>query len=92
MSLDDIGNGRLMCVIALASVKPAEFVIFRAGQRFQATSASACHRRASLGLPAFEFRAQPPEERHPSNLPALRSTDRARSVDRALEQARATWR
>ena len=29
MPQDDIDNGRLMCVIALAAVKPAEFVIFR---------------------------------------------------------------
>jgi phage tail sheath protein FI len=29
MPQDDIDNARLMCVIALAPVKPAEFVIFR---------------------------------------------------------------
>ena len=29
MSQDDIDNGRLICVIGIAPVKPAEFVIFQ---------------------------------------------------------------
>lgn len=33
MSQDDIDNGRLVCVIAVAPVKPAEFVIFRISQK-----------------------------------------------------------
>lgn len=33
MSQDDINNGRLICVIGVAPVKPAEFVIFRITQR-----------------------------------------------------------
>ena len=33
MSQDDIDNGRLICVIGVAPVKPAEFVIFRISQR-----------------------------------------------------------
>lgn len=33
MSQDDIDNGRLVCVIGVAPVKPAEFVIFRITQR-----------------------------------------------------------
>jgi len=33
MSEDDIGNGRLICVIGVAPVKPAEFVIFRIAQK-----------------------------------------------------------
>ena len=33
MSQDDIDNGRLICVIGAAPVKPAEFVIFRISQR-----------------------------------------------------------
>jgi len=33
MSQDDIDNGRLICVIGVASVKPAEFVIFRITQK-----------------------------------------------------------
>lgn len=32
MTQDDIDNGRLICVIGVAPVKPAEFVIFRIGQ------------------------------------------------------------
>lgn len=32
MTQDDIDNGRLICVIGAAPVKPAEFVIFRIGQ------------------------------------------------------------
>lgn len=30
---DDMDNGRLICLIGMAPVKPAEFVIFRIGQR-----------------------------------------------------------
>ena len=33
MTQDDIDNGRLICVIGVAPVKPAEFVIFRLSQR-----------------------------------------------------------
>lgn len=33
MSQDDIENGRLVCVIGVAPVKPAEFVIFRISQK-----------------------------------------------------------
>ena len=29
MTQDDIDNGRLICIIGVAPVKPAEFVIFR---------------------------------------------------------------
>jgi Phage tail sheath protein FI len=33
MTVDDIDNGRLVCVIGVAPVKPAEFVIFRITQK-----------------------------------------------------------
>ena len=33
MSQDDIDNGRLICMVAIAPVKPAEFVIFRISQK-----------------------------------------------------------
>ncbi len=33
MTQDDINNGRLVCVIGVAPVKPAEFVIFRISQK-----------------------------------------------------------
>lgn len=33
MTQDDIDNGRLICIIAIAPVKPAEFVIFRISQK-----------------------------------------------------------
>ncbi len=33
MSQDDIDNGRMICVIGIAPVKPAEFVIFRISQK-----------------------------------------------------------
>ena len=33
MSKDDIDNGRMICVIGVAPVKPAEFVIFRITQK-----------------------------------------------------------
>ena len=32
MTQDDIDNGRLICIIGIAPVKPAEFVIFRLTQ------------------------------------------------------------
>lgn len=32
MSQDDLNNGRLVCLIGVAPVRPAEFVIFRIGQ------------------------------------------------------------
>jgi phage tail sheath protein FI len=32
MTQDDIDNGRLICIIGVAPVKPAEFVIFRLAQ------------------------------------------------------------
>ncbi len=32
MTQNDIDNGRLICLIGVATVKPAEFVIFRIGQ------------------------------------------------------------
>lgn len=35
MSQDDIDNGRLICLIGVAPVKPAEFVIFRITQKTQ---------------------------------------------------------
>ena len=33
MTQDDIDNGKLVCVIGVAPVKPAEFVIFRVTQK-----------------------------------------------------------
>jgi phage tail sheath protein FI len=36
MTQDDIDNGRLICLIGIAPVKPAEFVIFRIQQFTQA--------------------------------------------------------
>ena len=33
MTQDDIDNGRLICQIGIAPVKPAEFVIFRITQK-----------------------------------------------------------
>jgi phage tail sheath protein FI len=33
MTQDDLDNGRLICLIGVAAVRPAEFVIFRIGQR-----------------------------------------------------------
>jgi uncharacterized protein len=39
MTQDDIDNGRLICVIGIAPVKPAEFVIFRIQQKTMDTQA-----------------------------------------------------
>jgi hypothetical protein len=39
MTQDDIDNGRLICYIGIAPVKPAEFVIFRISQKTIETSA-----------------------------------------------------
>jgi hypothetical protein len=35
MTEDDILNGRLICVIGVAPVRPAEFVIFRITQKME---------------------------------------------------------
>jgi phage tail sheath protein FI len=32
MTQNDLANGRLVCLIGIAVIKPAEFVIFRIGQ------------------------------------------------------------
>jgi len=40
MTQDDIDNGRLICVIGIAPVKPAEFVIFRIQQKTMDTKTS----------------------------------------------------
>ena len=37
MTQDDIDNGRLICEIGIAPVKPAEFVIFRITQKTAAS-------------------------------------------------------
>ena len=37
MTQDDIDNGRLICEIGIAPVKPAEFVIFRIRQATRET-------------------------------------------------------
>ncbi len=33
MTQNDLNNGRLICLIGVAIIKPAEFVIFRIGQK-----------------------------------------------------------
>jgi hypothetical protein len=33
MSQNDLDNGRLVCLVGVAALKPAEFVIFRVGQK-----------------------------------------------------------
>ena len=33
MTQNDLDNGRLICLIGVAVIKPAEFVIFRIGQK-----------------------------------------------------------
>ena len=33
MTQNDLDNGRLVCLIGVAIIKPAEFVIFRIGQK-----------------------------------------------------------
>jgi len=38
MTQDDIDNGRLICKIGIAPVKPAEFVIFRITQKTASAS------------------------------------------------------
>jgi phage tail sheath protein FI len=40
MTQDDIDNGRLICIIGIAPVKPAEFVIFRIAQWAGGSSAT----------------------------------------------------
>ena len=33
MTQNDLDNGRLVCEVGVAALKPAEFVIFRIGQK-----------------------------------------------------------
>ena len=33
MTQNDIDNGRMVCVVGVAALTPAEFVIFRIGQK-----------------------------------------------------------
>ncbi|HWK89607.1 MAG TPA: phage tail sheath C-terminal domain-containing protein, partial [Longimicrobium sp.] len=33
MTQNDLDNGRLVCLVGVAAIKPAEFVIFRIGQK-----------------------------------------------------------
>jgi len=33
MTQNDLDNGRLICLIGVAALKPAEFVVFRIGQK-----------------------------------------------------------
>ena len=33
MTQNDLDNGRLICLVGVAALKPAEFVIFRIGQK-----------------------------------------------------------
>ena len=33
MTQNDIDNGRMVCLVGVAALKPAEFVIFRIGQK-----------------------------------------------------------
>jgi len=39
MTQNDLDNGRLVCLIGVAVIKPAEFVIFRIGQKTADASA-----------------------------------------------------
>ena len=58
MTQDDLANGRLVCLIGVASAKPAEFVIFRIGQW---TASANCVRSDRMATPrpspyhAFNF-------------------------------------
>ena len=38
MTQDDVDNGRLICLIGVAAIKPSEFVIFRIGQQVGGSS------------------------------------------------------
>ena len=46
MTQDDIDNGRLICVIGIAPVKPAEFVIFRIQQKTLESATELSRRRS----------------------------------------------
>src|SRR4030095_13712716 len=55
MDQNDLDNGRLVCLIGLAVVKPAEFVIFRIGQK----TADARNQRGAMArdvrYPSFNY-------------------------------------
>ena len=50
MTTEDIGAGHLICEVGLASVKPAEFVLYRINIRLKSPSRS--HRTDMVSLPA----------------------------------------
>src|SRR5262245_36030604 len=57
----DIDNGRLMCVLGVRAIKPAEFVIFRiqqTGPRSRDLAECFGHRVARFRLPALDLRAE----------------------------------
>jgi phage tail sheath protein FI len=41
MTQNDLDNGRLICLVGMAAVKPAEFIIFRIAQKTADASAHA---------------------------------------------------
>ena len=51
MSQDDIDNGRLICVIGIAPVNPAEFVIFRIQQKTLEPAAVLANRQEEPPMP-----------------------------------------
>src|SRR5262249_62082568 len=57
MTQDDIDNGRLICEIGTAPVKPAEFVIFRIEH---ATRSRGCYGGLQPPAPAHAVRDPPP--------------------------------
>jgi phage tail sheath protein FI len=71
MTQNDLDNGRLVCLVGVAPLRPAEFVIFRIGQ-WTATGSRRRHRcvphaihRLGRGLwrkaPSAPMRVRPPE-------------------------------
>ena len=56
MTQNDLDNGRLICLIGVAPLKPAEFVIFRIGQKTADARADISQRRISHGRPRQPLR------------------------------------
>ena len=74
MTQDDILNGRLICEIGIAPVRPAEFVIFRIFQRLLKPNSKG-DRKMARKDPLRNFRFRPRDRRsHPGRL--QRSHDR----------------
>lgn len=86
MTQDDLDNGRLVCLIGVAPVKPAEFVIFRFSQKTTKPATRGCGDR--LGRPDPPTRLRTGERGGDALGNALKSHERRLTLANAAKCAR----